>query len=643
MSHLLDLGVKQHQHGRQQQRHPRDRVNGVGHSREAQPAADEDEDSARASTPTERFLPLLSDCDFTLESIVEDLANSTSEGLGLGTETGMGMGSGNRPLRCTGSAVSVAVAMSELCAPLGCCKIVIFAGGACTVGPGKVVEPTLKCHYRTHLDFEKGFGPAIQRFQQASKHYAALGERLTRAGNSVDLFACSLDQVGAAEMSQMVEPTGGAIVLSESFDHHVFRESLKKTCASSSSSSTPASTSTSTDEAGDVRNVLIQVNCSQEIKISGLIGAALGVEPKETGDDSSPASFSLNLVSDVEIGEGRTTQWKTGSANKHSTYAIYFDIVMQHTTNPNQLNSQSHHPNGPGSQREFYIQYVAEYTSPLGERLMRVATVSRPWAVPDSPSIALGFDQEAAAVLMARMATSRTEEGQDIIDTIRWLDRMLVTLSGKYGSCSGSGSSGAFHLPKHFQQYPELMYHLRRSQVLQVFNNSPDETVFFRLQLKKENTFNSLLIIQPTLYSYSFENELRPEPVVLDATSVAPDKVLVMDTFFVVLVHYGSTIVQWRKEGYQDKEEYAGFKALLAAPISDAKALAGTRLPYPKIVECNQNGSQARFLLAKLNPSVTYASAGQVLGGEAIRTDDVSMQTFLDHLGRLVGAQQRQA
>eukprot|EP00966_Prymnesium_polylepis_P271049 6261907-Prymnesium_polylepis.1 len=44
-------------------------------------------------------------------------------------------------------------------------------------------------------------------------------------------------------------------------------------------------------------------------------------------------------------------------------------------------------------------------------------------------------------------------------------------------------------------------------------------------------------------------------------------------------------------------------------------------------VECDQYGSQARFLLAKLNPSVTHNSAqnaGQ--GGDFLFTDDVSLQ-----------------
>lgn len=45
---------------------------------------------------------------------------------------------------------------------------------------------------------------------------------------------------------------------------------------------------------------------------------------------------------------------------------------------------------------------------------------------------------------------------------------------------------------------------------------------------------------------------------------------------------------------------------------------------------------QARFLLAKLNPSATYNSdAPTVPGGDVLFTDDVSFEVFLDHLQRL--------
>ncbi|QDZ26113.1 SEC23-like transport protein [Chloropicon primus] len=572
---MLDLGVKQ------QKRQPQ--VNGQGKGED--------------TTPAERFFPSLSDCEFNLSAIVDVIETDQQDKRPR-----------HRPLRCTGAAMAVAVALTEICMPTGGCKICLFSGGACTFGPGKIVQTDLSCHYRTHHDFDKGSGPAMQLFGKSATHYEGLGVRLVQSGNSCDLFACSLDQVGAAEMYSMMEQTGGNIILSESFEHHVFRESLKKVFERK-------------DGTGDLEAALsveMEIKCSQEIKVSGLIGAALGM-----GKDS-------NLVSEIEIGEGRTVRWKAGTANKFSTYAIYFDIVMQHTDGQQQQQSL----------QTFHMQFVTEYTHSRGQKAMRVTTVTRRWAPPGSPEIGLGFDQESAAVLMARMAISRVEEGQDIIDTIRWLDRMLVTLCAKFGSYNSQGPHN-FHLPQQFRKYPELMYHLRRSQVLQVFNNSPDETVFFRLALKKEGTYNSLLIMQPQLFAYSFENDGRSQPVPLDATSVAADRILVLDTFFVVLVHYGTTIVQWRNEGYQDKEEYAGFKAMLRAPRADAHHIAGNRLPYPKIVECNQNGSQARFLLAKLNPSVTYASGGQVLGGEAIRTDDVNMETFLEHLGRLVAAQRK--
>lgn len=52
------------------------------------------------------------------------------------------------------------------------------------------------------------------------------------------------------------------------------------------------------------------------------------------------------------------------------------------------------------------------------------------WADPQTGqhSIALGFDQEAAAVLMARLAVHRSETDQDGTDVLRWVDRMLIRL-----------------------------------------------------------------------------------------------------------------------------------------------------------------------------------------------------------------------
>lgn len=58
------------------------------------------------------------------------------------------------------------------------------------------------------------------------------------------------------------------------------------------------------------------------------------------------------------------------------------------------------------------------------------------------------------------------------------------------------------------------------------------------------------------------------------------------------------------------------------------------RFPIPRYIVCDQHGSQARFLLSKLNPSTTHVSGGMYgpPQGQAIFTDDVSLQVFMEHL-----------
>lgn len=139
----------------------------------------------------------------------------------------------------------------------------------------------------------------------------------------------------------------------------------------------------------------------------------------------------------------------------------------------------------------------------------------------------------------------------------------------------------------------------------------------------REDLTQSLIMIQPILYSYSFNGP--PEPVLLDTSSIQPDRILLMDTFFQILIFHGETIAQWRALKYQDMPEYANFKQLLQvsvrrraflkrkfteyilqAPVDDAQEILQTRFPMPRYIDTEQGGSQARFLLSKVNPSQTH-------------------------------------
>ncbi len=184
---------------------------------------------------------------------------------------------------------------------------------------------------------------------------------------------------------------------------------------------------------------------------------------------------------------------------------------------------------------------------------MRVTTTSKQFA--DSKEakglgyIRAGFDQEAAAVVMARWAIFKTQF-EHIFEIRRWLDRVLIRLMQKFASFTPD-QPNSFKLSKEFAYFPQFMFHLRRSQFMQVFNCTPDETAFFRIILCRENVSNSVVMIQPSLVAYSLDGPARP--VNLDSSAMNPNCILLMDTYFHCVVWLGSNISAWHGQGVQNQ------------------------------------------------------------------------------------------
>jgi len=284
------------------------------------------------------------------------------------------------------------------------------------------------------------------------------------------------------------------------------------------------------------------------------------------------------------------------------------------------------------STKRRYFQFLTSYQAPTGRYRLRVSTVCGGWHSDPNDNLPIGrsFDQEAAAVLMSRLAVFRTES-EDVSDVLRWLDRALIRICAKFATYRKDDPS-SFHLSVEFSLYPQFMFHLRRSKFLQYFNSSPDEQAVYRHILSRESTSNSLIMLQPSLISYSFYGP--PQPVLLDATSVRSDVILLLDTFFHVVIFHGETVANWKQEGYQHMEEHANFRNLLEAPQNDAQLIMNSRFPVPRYIVCDQHKSEARFLLAMLNPSVTHNTKDPG-ASQAIFTDDVSLKVFMEHLLKL--------
>lgn len=153
-------------------------------------------------------------------------------------------------------------------------------------------------------------------------------------------------------------------------------------------------------------------------------------------------------------------------------------------------------------------------------------------------------------------------------------------------------------------------------------------------------------MIQPTLTAYELDKE--PEPVLLDSTSITPDRILLLDTFFHILIFHGSTIADWRRQRYQDQPDYEYFKQFLELPRQEAADILVDRFPLPRFIDTEEGGSQARFLMSKLNPTTSYNSnqsahslgtyglQDQTGSGAVIMTDDISLQVFMKFVNEAI-------
>ncbi|KDP40275.1 hypothetical protein JCGZ_02273 [Jatropha curcas] len=523
------------------------------------------------------FLLPISECEFNITTAIEEICSLAV------------VMSGHRPQRCTGAAITVALGLLEGCSVHTGSRIMVFTSGPATLGPGMIVDSSLTNAIRTHRDLINGRAPYHDK---SCSFYNRLSQRLSDASIVLDLFACSLDQVGVAELKAPVERSGGFMMLGELFESDQFRKCLRHIF--------------SRGEDGSLKmyfDATIEVITTRDVKICGALGPCVSLHKKN------------DLVSDRETGQGGTYAWKLGTLTNKTCIAFFFEVGDE----------QKAHPGSA-----FFIQFITRYRHGNMGIQKRVTTAARRWVGNKSAEITAGFDQEAAASVMARLAIHRAETCY-ARDVIRWLDDNLIRFASKFGDYIQEDPS-TFRLSTNFSLYPQFMYYLRRSQFIDVFNSSPDETAFFHLMLNREGVVGSLIMIQPTLFQYSFDGP--PIPVLLDVRSIAADVILLFDSYFHVVIHYGSKIAQWRKLGYHKDPNHENLRKLLEAPEVDAEQLVGERIPAPKLIKCDQHSSQARFLLAKLNPSVTQNST-YTEGSEIILTDDLSLQDFIDHLQTL--------
>lgn len=540
-----------------------------------------------------RFVRPFSEAEFTITSLVEDLQ------LDLWP-----VQKDFRPLRCTGAAVSAAASLLDISLAKGAGLVMTFVSGVCTEGPGCVVDCNRAVYIRGHHDLRDST-PTAKHWDKSTAFYDGLMRRMVSSGHSLSLFVGALDQSGVAEMKVCVQSTGGVVISVDSWKRNWIRQSLT-TFMQRRSDGTFATG----------LNATFTVLTSPTWKVMGVIGCCIG-----TGKRSS-------CVAESELGMGGTCQWTASAVDPRDTMSVFFEPE-------NAPPPQGAPPCKPQPQHYRYVQFITRYQCPGAGMRTRVTTLPH-LAIETVNFQELGstFDQQVAAALMARIAIHKTD-GTALFDVLRWLDRHVIRLVARFGEYT-KDQPQSLKLSPTFSMFPAFMYHLRRSAYLSVFNTSPDETAVMRLLFLRADVNDAIVMLQPTLFSYTLQ--AAPQPVALDASSLQPDNILLLDTFFEVLIYHGETIAAWKEMKYDEQEEYAYFKRFLQAPRDDAQLVVQNRFPTPRFIECGPSHGDSRILKNRINPSRTHNTVADSYGanqGELVYTDDAPLQTFMEHLKKL--------
>lgn len=161
-----------------------------------------------------RFLMPVSQCEFQLTGILESLSRDPWP-----------VANDRRPQRCTGVAMSVAVGLLETTFANTGARIMLFAGGPPSEGPGMVVGTELREPIRSHHDIDRD---NVKYYKRAAKFYESLARRAATNGHAIDIFAGCLDQVGLLEMKTLTNLTAGFMILSDSFATSIFKQSFQR-------------------------------------------------------------------------------------------------------------------------------------------------------------------------------------------------------------------------------------------------------------------------------------------------------------------------------------------------------------------------------------------------------------------------------
>lgn len=494
-----------------------------------------------------------------------------------------------RQQRATGKAIDLAIEFIRL-SMIDSPRLLLFIGGPCTLGNGKIADLKISSFIRKHLDVETKAEVKTQ-VEQVKRYYSDLATKAVQLRIVVDVWGFSLTEFGLYEMSDLFSKTNGMMVVNEEFKQEHFGASLKSYFRRDDNGCPIA-----------MSGATVELLVSKELRISGCIGNCETLNNK-------PATQSEN-----PIGLSNTNKWYVGGLDPESTFLYVFEIA------------EKSRAKGHSKYAKAYFQFIVTYKHPVNGKVVRVVSFDRPFVTVDkAPEMLSQIDQFSVVSSYAKLAALRVFE-YDQVTMIRYLDKVLISMLKTFRRNQ--------EVPEEINYIPQYFYYLRKSNFVKRFASSLDEMTFYKHSLLRETIDNTLIIVQPQVVEYSLSAE-EPCNVLPDLSCLKKDVVLLADTFFNVIIWQGATIKAWIDAGYHNQPEYAHLADLLKLPEDDFGTIAKERVVAPAKVYAHYGSPTERFLKSRLNPEAApgaSADGQQAVDEGNFVTEDASLSVFMGRL-----------
>ncbi|CAX42734.1 GTPase activating protein, putative [Candida dubliniensis CD36] len=542
----------------------------------------------------------------------------------------------HKPPRSTGLAhyvYSIMLSQSGLKNFIG--KVLFFTSGACTEFPGKIVDgnSSIRSH-KDIYDLEAPFFPEASKFYTVLSYIAngqsiAQSIEIVKSSSSkttqynidqtspvwaVNLYAGSLDQIGAYEMKPLITNTMGSFFLTETLGSYQIKDMIIEAIGLSH------------------HKAVLEVSTSIGLKTSKLIFSG-GYALPSSYHKSSKYNHLYHIKIDDELGEFDsphakkvfTNRWKFNELKENDTLSLFFKMESAKSTED--LSN--------GSISEVFIQFSLKFWDVVKKKwITRVTTVRKPTTLSyvktstgkqkhqsmilKEHKFTLGFDQRVWTILLTRLLINKidTNLGYSSFDElVELIDRTIIKLLHYFGGITVTNNHTAssnpyyrlqtmYELNQKFKELPSLIYSLRKnSDLIKIFNSSPDETTYYHSWFLKMNMPFSIKVIEPVLINTTDSITRLP----LDSTcfDLAPnDSFLILDTGFTLTLYY-KCHHQNKLNLHPSDNDFMIENKDPKLPWDIIEKYISERQVIPRIVVTQTNHSQSRFLMSRLNPTAS--------------------------------------